>query len=236
MTETLDIPAPDKMAKVRAAKSKKKESTATSTSEMATTIAVEVAKALAGVQAAQKAADKKPDEMTQEELKAEHERLQKALEALPYVGDKIAGKPGTIIGEGMVREYIPHTREWFTDIEARRKDRNNHNGQPAELTWPNYGYHDVLYQGIKPWLDVKINGVTFTVLNNVPCQLPTPFYSRYMEFIRGGAINDQRFREPDNPSQKAGYMHVNPETGLAVLLGKGALPSMAEREASDRPA
>lgn len=228
---SVTIEVPDKMAKARAAKAAKKETQ----TDMAATIAVEVAKALAGIQAAQKASEKKPDDMTPEELKKEHERLQNALEALPYVGEKVKAEPGTIIGEGLTREYVPHTREWFMDVEARRQDRNLHDGQPAELRWPNYGLHDVIYPGPKGWLDISINGVTFTVLAGVSCKLPTPHYAKYMDHIQAGRKNDERFAQPNIPGTGAGYMHVNPQTGLAVILGKGSLASIAEREASDRP-
>ena len=164
------------------------------------------------------------DEMTPEELKQEHDRLQAALDALPFVGDKVKDQePGTLIGEGLVREYVPHTRQWFEDVEERRKDRNFHNGKPAELKWPNYQLHDVFYQGPKPWFDISINGVTYTLLPGTSCKLPTPHYSKYMEYVTAGSANDKRFAQPDHPGTHAGYMHVNPQTGLAVILGKGAL-------------
>ncbi len=207
-----------------------------STADLASTIAVEVAKALAGVAQAQKeASPKDPKDMTLEERKAEHDRLQAALDKIPYVGDNVTGtKPGTVIGEGLTREYVPFNREWYLDVEARRKDRNVHNGKEAELTWPNYGLHAVDYPGPKAWLDIKINGVTFTVIPGVTCQLPTPHYAVYRENMLGGRTNDARFAQPAVPGTQAGYMHVNPETGLAVILGKGPLASMAEREAQDR--
>lgn len=182
------------------------------------------AKAAKKAAAAAIPATKDPADMTPEELRAEHERLQAALDALPFVGEQHKElEPGTLIGEGLVREYVPHTRGWFEDVETRRKDRNLHNGKPAELKWPNYQLHDVFYQGSKPWFDISINGVTYTLLPGMSCKLPTPFYTKYMEYITAGAQNDKRFAQPATPGTQAGYMHVNPTTGLAVILGKGAL-------------
>ena len=208
-----------------------------SQNDMAAAIAEGVARALASMQqtSASSPAGKKPEDMTVEERKVEHERLQKALDAIPYVADNLEGaKPGTMIGEGLTREYVPYTVAWFMDVEARKLDRNKHNGQEAELTWPNYQIHDVDYMGNKPWFDITINGCRMTIRPGMTCKLPTPFYDKYRETLRSGMENDRRFAEPTNPGTKSGYMHVNPETGLAVILGKGPLASIAEREQNDR--
>jgi hypothetical protein len=217
------------------------------TPEVAALIAAEVARALAGVRAVQTqqvesldlAAIAKKDPMTwtaeeKELLRKEHERLQAALEAIPYKGEDVSGlRPGTVIGEGFNREYVAATAEWYMDVEARRKDRNYHNGKPAELTWPNYQLHDVFYQGTHPWLPISINGVTFNLLPGIQCKLPTPFYHRYMKFIQAGPKNDALFAPPPNPGTGNGYFHVSPKTGLAVILGKGPLDSVEAREAKD---
>lgn len=201
-------------------------------------LATAIATAMANVAQAQKAGNPKdPRDMTPEELKVEHERLQASLEALPYVAESLEGaKPGTKIGEGLTREYVPYTREWFLDVAARRKDRNQHNGKDAELTWPEYQIHNVDYMGSKPWFDLTINGCRFTIRPGITCQLPTPFYDKYREHLRAGQENDKRFAKPTNPDTSAGYMHVNPDTGLAVILGKGPLASAVEREQNDRQA
>lgn len=167
---------------------------------------------------------KDPETMTPEELKVEHERLQAALDALPFVGEKVKDQePGTRIGEGLTSEYVPFTRAWFENVEARRQDRNLHNGKPAELKWPNYQLHEVNYPGPAAWLDVTVNGVRYTLRPDITCKLPTPHYARYVDMLQGGRKNDARFAQPTHAGTAAGYMHVNPDTGLAVILGKGPL-------------
>lgn len=242
-TKWADMTKEERGAKIKAgrekAKQKKpvevKEETPVSPVDLATAIA----QAMLAVQSAQKTqAPKDPKDMTLEERKAEHERLQKALDELPFVAENVSGiEPGTIIGTGLTTEYAPYTQAWFLDVEARRKDRNFHNGQPAELKWPNYQLHEVLYQGNKPYEEVTIGGVGFAVAPGKRCLLPTPHYGLYMSKIDGLIRHEERFAEPDNATMKAGYVHVKySENGrmLAVLLGKGPLASIAEREQNDR--
>lgn len=214
-------------------------------------IAGEVAKAVASVQQQAQAAPndaeylkaiakKDPSTWTADDKAAllkEHERLNSALESLPFIGQTVAGKlrPGTVIGEGLTREYVPHDQGWFLDIEARRQDRNMHNGKPAELTWPNYGLHEVIYQGGKPFEQVLINGVGFALLPGVPCMLPTPHYDSYRSQLQSLRRHELYFAPPQ-PRTAAGYLHVNVgDNGkmVAVLLGKGPLDDAAARETKD---
>ena len=215
-------------------------------------IAAEVAKAVASVtQAAQPAspaeadhlkeiAKKDPSTWTAEDRAAllkEHTKLNAALEALPFIGDTVVGKlsPGVVIGEGLTREYVPHDPAWFLDVEERRKDRNLHNGRPAELTWPNYGLHDVIYQGTKPFDEVCINGVCFGLLPGQVCQLPTPHYGLFMERMRGLRKHEEYF-SPPAPKTTPGYLHAKVGSNgkmVAVLLGKGTLDDTSAREAKD---
>lgn len=182
---------------------------------------------------------KDPKDMTPTELKAEHDRLQAALEALPFTGEALTGQrePGTKIGEGLTQEYVPHTRAWFEDVETRRLDRNYHNGKPAELKWPGYTMHDVIWQGTKAEI-VGINGVFYGLLSGIPCKLPTPFYGVYMDSIRGLREHNDQFTPPV-PSTNPGYFHVNISKSsgrpVAVLLGKGPLATQSERELGDAP-
>lgn len=210
-------------------------------------VAAAVAKALAGVRTVQAEqttspvladlAKKDPKSWTPEDrdlLRKEHERLQAALEAIPYKGEDAEGqRPGTIVGDGFNRDYVPFTKAWFLDVAARRTDRNLHNGRPAELTWPEYKLFDVYYQGTAPWLPITVNGVTFNLLPAISCMLPTPHYAVYMRYVQGGKINDANFQPPENPGKGNGYFHVSPKTGLAVILGKGPLDSLEAREAGD---
>lgn len=172
-------------------------------------------------------------------IRKEHERLQAALDAIPFEGDKATGlEPGTIINPGQPNsEYVPYTHSWFEDIEARRKDRNYHNGKPAELKWPDYQMYTVVYNGTKPDT-VTINGVSYGLLPGIPCKLPTPFYGVFMESLAGLRKHAEQFAPP-TPSTNPGYFHVNvSQTNgrpVAVLLGKGGLPDMAAREALDVP-
>ena len=217
------------------------------TPDISALVAAEVAKALAGIKQVQSEqaasvdlaalAKKDPREWSLEDrelLRKEHERLQTALEALPYKGEEATGlKPGTVVGEGLLRDYVPHTMEWFTNVEERKKDRNKHNGRDAELTWPNYQLHDVFYQGTQPWLPITIHGVTFNLLPGIQCKLPTPHYAVYMRHIQAGPKNDALFKEPENPGKGNGYFHVSKVNGLAVILGRGPLDSTEAREAKD---
>jgi hypothetical protein len=205
-------------------------------------VAAEVQKALAAIKASPVVTGAKdPKDMSKDELRAEHDRLQAALEALPFVGDKVRElRPGMKIGEGLTQEYVPYSQSWFLDVEARRQDRNIHNGKPAELTWPNYDLYTVVYPGPKPAEEIQINGVGFALVAGVPCKLPTPHYGLYMQSLAGLRRHAEQFAPP-RPSTNPGYMHVNISQSsgrpVAVLLGKGGLASMEEREAADaRPA
>jgi hypothetical protein len=244
-----DLTKEERAARIKEGQKKAKarrSDTGVGAPDISALVAAEVAKALAGIKQVQieqagsedlKALAKKDPALWTDEdrarLKKEHERLQAALEAIPYVGEEAKGlEPGTLIGDGYNRDYVPYTAEWFLNVEARRKDRNKHNGRPAELTWPDYQLHDVLWNGTQPWLPVHINGVTFNLLPGVWCKLPTPHYDRYRKFIDSGIKNAERFAQPDNPGRSAGYYHVS-KHGLAVILGKGPLDSMEVREAND---
>jgi hypothetical protein len=214
-------------------------------------IAAEVAKALAAVQQhaqpvpgeadhLRDIARKDPVTWTAEDKAAllkEHQRLNTALEALPFIGDTVMGKlrPGTAIGEGITREYVPHDQAWFLDVEERRKDRNLHNGRTAELTWPEYGLHEVIYQGMHPFEEVCINAVCFGLLPGQPCMLPTPHYGLYRSRLAGLRAHEEYFAPPV-PKTTAGYLHAKVGSNgkmVAVLLGKGPLPAATEREAQD---
>lgn len=204
-------------------------------------LATAIAQAMVAVQNAQATKPAKdPKDMTLEERKIEHERLQKELDNLPFLAEHVGGvEPGTVIGTGLVTEYAPYTKEWFLDVETRRKDRNVHNGQPTELRWPNYQLHEVIYQGNRPYEEVTINGVGFAITPGNRCLLPTPHYGLYLEKLDGLRKHEERFAPPTNPQMVNGYVHVKySDNGrmLAVLLGKGPLDGMPTRESNDRPA
>ena len=201
-------------------------------------VAAKVEAALASIRTSDTVTGKKdPKDMTPAELKAEHDRLQDALAALPFFGEQFQGQrpPGTRIGEGVTSDYVPYNAAWFLDVEARRKDRNKHNGKDAELSWPEYQLHDVFYQGTKPE-SVGINGVFFGLLPGVRCKLPPPHYGLYVSSIEGLKRHQDQFTPPV-PSTNPGYFHVNISQSngrpVAVLLGKGALDPMEGREAND---
>lgn len=227
-----------------------------SNSDIDTLVAQKVAAAIAVVKATNAITGAKdPNTMTKDELKAEHDRLQAALEALPFVGDEVKGlQPGTVLNAGQPNaEYVPFTHAWFEDVEERRKDRNIHNGRPQEcehdgkphgttpglcgLKWPNYDVHTVVYMGTKPET-VGINGVYYGMLPGLPCKLPEPHYGLYLQSLHDLRRHGEQFMPP-TPSTNPGYMHVNISNSsgrpVAVLLGKGPLASMEEREANDRP-
>jgi hypothetical protein len=169
-------------------------------------------------------------------LRKEHERLQAALEAIPFEADGMHGvEPGSVVGAGPTAEYAPHTHGWFEDIENRRKDRNTHNGRPAELRWPEYQMHTIVFNGTKPDV-VSINNVAYGLLPGIPCKLPTPHYGLYMESLAGLRKHATQFAPP-TPSTNPGYLHVNISQSsgrpVAVLLGKGGLPDITAREALD---
>lgn len=190
-------------------------------------------------------------------IRKEHERLQTALEAIPFEGDRVSGlQPGEVLHPGTPQaEYVAYSTDWFLDVEARRKDRTFRNGRPVEcshpgiacgdpraaglcgLRWPNYQLHPIVYGGTRiDW--VRINGVGFALMPGMTTFLPTPHYTVYMDSIRGLQNHSKQF-EPPTPRTNPGYMHVNisQTTGgpVAVLLGAGALPDMAAREATDVP-
>lgn len=218
-------------------------------------IAKQVAAAVAAVRATESLSGKKdPKDMTKEELKAEHERLQKALEDLPFVGESAGVEPGTVINKGQpTAEYAPYTHAWFENVEARRQDRNIHNGRPQQcdhegkshgttpglcgLRWPNYDLHTIVHMGTKPE-SITINGVAYGLLPGVPCKLPLPHYTLYMESLAQLRKHAEQFAPPEHPGTNPGYMHVNISQSsgrpVAVLLGRGPLDDIATREASDR--
>lgn len=215
-----------------AAKSKPKEP------DLDAIVAAKVQEALAAIKGSDIVTGKKdPKDMTPEELKVEHDRLQAALEALPFIGEQAVGQlpPGTRIGEGIQSDYVPYTHAWFEDVDARRQDRNLHNGRPAELKWPNYTMHDIIWNGTKPEI-FGINALFYGVLPGVRCKLPTPFYGLYMDQVDGLRRHADQFAPP-TPSTNPGYFHVNINQSsgrpVAVLLGKGPLPDTAAREAED---
>ena len=246
-----DMTKEQRAEKIKAGQSAAKQRrTEVTPPDVSALVAAEVAKALAGIRTVQAQQEASPDlaaiakkdprtwtDADRDLLKKEHERLQNALAALPYKGEEMTGaKPGSIVGEGFNKDYVPYTAAWFLDVEARRKDRNrDHLGREAELTWPDYKIENVYYQGTNPWLPVTINGVTFNLLPGIPCMLPTPHFASYMRSIQAGKKNDENFQPPAVPGTGNGYYYVSPKTGLAVILGKGPLASIEEREANDAP-
>lgn len=263
-----DMTPEERSAKMRAGKEAKAKQR-DSSPDIDALVEAKVREALAGLRGVQQSqeqsddikaiAKKDPTTWTKEDremLLKEHERLQAALEAVPFIGDRVSGiDPGTKIGDGVNSEYVAYTTEWFIDTAHRRKDRLYRNGRPVECDhgelacgdpgtagrcgykWPNYQLHPVVFGGHRiDW--VRIAGVGFALMPGVQTLLPTPHYTVYMDSIRSRQQHAEQF-QPPTPQTNPGYMHVNisKTTGgpVAVLLGKGALPDIAAREATDVP-
>lgn len=92
-------------------------------------------------------------------------------------------KPGDIVGEGVAAERVPYTREWFLDIEARRKDLS-----------PEYQLHEFIPNETT---DVSVNGVAFRILAGRPCKLPSPHYQVYMGKLQAARELEEKYSAPN---------------------------------------
>src|SRR5688572_11932103 len=62
--------------------------------------------------------------LTSEEVERKRAELYTQLADLPPVQHP-GLRPGTKIGEGFKAEYVDYTRQWYEDVEARRKDHDD---------------------------------------------------------------------------------------------------------------
>lgn len=133
--------------------------------------------------------------MSAEDKREYRRRLLDALTDVPNpdadnpTADQI---PGTLIGEGPVKDKVAFTERWFLDVEARKKDIS-----------PDYA---VIWFDCLSDATVRINGVAFQVFAGRRCGLPAPHYQVYMDNLRA----PQRFREkyaaPKDKPTEAGSM------------------------------
>lgn len=141
---------------------------------------------------------KPAEEMTDAEKATYRAELEAAIDSIkPPV--PAGARPGMKVGEGYVQEYVGYTRDWFLDIENRRKDV----GTDGKLQWPDYQLHDVMHAG-SPSV-VKIGGVTFGLLPGRICKLPTPFYHQYKESLAQIQKDAEQWAMPDKPQQFTVY-------------------------------
>jgi hypothetical protein len=127
------------------------------------------------------------EEMTDVE-KAEYAKI--LVAKLDSLQPKIpqGAKPGETVGEGLVQEYVPYSKEWFLDVEARAKEPEFRDG---------YALHTVIANKNET---ITVQGVGFRVIAGVPCKLPTPHYAVYMDSMKRLRELDEQFaQKPDNP-------------------------------------
>jgi hypothetical protein len=160
--------ATDPMAKARAAKAAKAAQKETPT--------VEEVKALSS-----------------EEIEAKRAALLDQLADLPPVQHP-GLRPGTRVGEGLKSEYVDYTRQWYENVEERKKDRDDQ----GRLIWPNYALKEVFPTKNEA---ITVNGVGYQLIAGRKCFLPDPHYSAWMDSIKQLGRNDLEFAKPDNPRE-----------------------------------
>ena len=151
--------------------------------------------------------DEELKKLTPAEVEARRARLTAAIDSLPTFVSPGA-KPGTIIGSGLTAEYAPYTREWFLDVEERKKEN------------PEYQLHEVIPN---KWGFVKVNGVAFGYMPSKRCLLPTPHYLVYLENLAAPDKVAEEFKAPANVPIQAGYMspvHLMPGTWVYTPITK----------------
>lgn len=133
------------------------------------------------------------EKMTPEEKEARRKALTAELDSLrPAVPQ--GAQPGDRIGAGVTAEYVPYSKEWFLDVEARKKDTYA-DGSPK---FPGgYELHSIIAPKDET---IIVGGVAFGLLAGRPCKLPTPHYEVYMDSMRRRRENDAKWeKQPGDP-------------------------------------
>lgn len=114
------------------------------------------------------------------------------IDALPTPQAPDDVPPGTIVGEGIAAERKPYTKEWYLDVEARKKD-----------TSPDYRLESII---ANETLDVSVNGVAFRLISGRKCFLPTPHYLVYMDRLNSLKELEEKYTPPpDGPKPMTVY-------------------------------
>jgi hypothetical protein len=131
--------------------------------------------------------------LSEEEIERKRADLYAAIADLPPVNHPNM-RPGTKVGEGLKSDYVEYTHQWYEDVEARKKDRDDQ----GRLIWPNYALKEVFPTANQT---VTINFVSYALIAGRKCFLPDPHYSAWMDSIKQLARNDEEFAKPDNPRE-----------------------------------
>lgn len=126
-----------------------------------------------------------------EDIEAKRAALLAQLADLPPSPQITGLRPGTVVGEGVAAEKVPFTTEYFLDLPARQKED------------PNYRLHDV---DSPKTLDIKVQGVSFTVIGGRVCQLPTPHYLVYRNHMDSFRKHDEEYAKPTSAPSGPGYI------------------------------
>lgn len=144
-------------------------------------------------------AETKTKELSPDEVAAKRAALLEQLADLPPAPVPAGAQPGQIIGTGPQQEYVPFTADWFTDVEARRKDVDA-NGLPK---WPNYQLHTIMATTNEV---IRVNGVGFALYAGMECKLPSPHYAVYKDALDAPKRLEREFAPPEVPGSRAGYI------------------------------
>lgn len=123
--------------------------------------------------------------LSETEIEAKRAALIAELDALPT--PKVDGnlRPGTKIGDGFTADTVPFTKEFYLDVEARRKD-------------PEFGSDYALHTVTSSeTIDITVNGVAFRLIAGLECKLPTPHYLVYKDRLKTLREVHEKYTPPE---------------------------------------
>src|SRR5688500_8423093 len=116
-----DLSREEKAARIKAGKAAKAAERAAAPKEAPAPIVVSESTARDIEAEVRPLSEEEIKKLTPAEVEARRAKLTAAIDSLPT--PVVPGaQPGTKMGEGLTQDYVPYTREWFLDVEARRKE------------------------------------------------------------------------------------------------------------------